>query len=72
MAAIDGSLDWHFHYWGGEANEALNRQLSKADTILLGRTTYEAMATYRLQKAMDLTGPREDQLFITIINNYGK
>ena len=39
-------LDWHFKYWTAEMAEFMEQQLASADTILLGRLTYEAMANY--------------------------
>ncbi len=44
-------LDWHFTYWTAEMAEALCEQLLKADTILLCRVTYLAMAKFWPAKA---------------------
>jgi dihydrofolate reductase len=42
----DGELDWHLTSWTTEMGDAMCSQLAKADTILLGRITYNAMAAY--------------------------
>ena len=46
MAGPDNGLDWHFQCWNDEMAESVTRQLSAMDTILLGGTTYRAMAPY--------------------------
>jgi len=65
-------LDWHFTCWTAEMAEALGQQLERADTILLGRVTYLAMAKYWPAKAMDVAAPREDLAFIQMMNRYRK
>lgn len=65
-------LDWHFEKWGPDLASAFGRQLSDADTILLGRVTYDAMARYWPQKAQDLCFPREDIAFADMMNSYTK
>jgi len=57
-------LDWHFTCWTAEMAEALSEQLKKADTIILGRVTYLAMAKYWPAKATDITAAPQDLLFI--------
>src|SRR6185503_15850923 len=41
MAGPNCELDWHFNSWNDEMARSLTEQLSKADTILLGRVTYK-------------------------------
>ena len=65
-------LDWHFQSWTSNMAEALTMQLSCADTILLGRATYAAMAEYWPSKALDLSCPREDLAFAEMMNRYIK
>lgn len=72
MSGPNCELDWHFQSWTTEMAEALCEQLDKADTILLGRITYTAMAKYWPSKAMDLTYPREDIAFAEMMNQYTK
>jgi dihydrofolate reductase len=46
--SIDGVVedpqDWHFPYFNDEMGIAVNRQLGSADTVLLGRNTYDSFA----------------------------
>lgn len=72
MAGPDCELDWHFGSWNREMAESLSEQLSKADTILLGRVTYTAMAEYWPYKANDSSLPAEDLLFAKMMNSYHK
>ncbi len=65
-------LDWHFRTWTTEMAEALCDQLGRADTILLGRVTYAAMAKYWPYRTMDLSYPREDIAFAEMMNHYTK
>lgn len=72
MSGPDCELDWHFQSWTNDMADSLYEQLSKADTILLGRITYNAMAKYWPFKAKDLSFPREDIAFAEMMNNYTK
>ena len=46
MSGPHGELDWHFPYWTDAMTNYAIEQLGFADTILLGRKTYEAMAEH--------------------------
>lgn len=35
---------WHFPYWGDEMGQAVGSQMAAADTLLLGRRTYQEFA----------------------------
>ena len=72
MAGPECELDWHFNYWNGEIARCAGEQLSNADTILLGRITYCAMANYWPSKTKDLSWPREDIAFADLINSCHK
>jgi len=72
MSGVNCELDWHFKCWNGEMAETACKQLSNADTILLGRVTYLAMARYWPFKAMSLCLPREDIDFAEMMNSYTK
>jgi len=72
MAGPDCELDWHFNSWNGEMAQAAAQQLSQADTIILGRITYRAMAMYWPMQAMSLLCPREDILFADMMNTHTK
>ena len=65
-------LDWHFKHWTSKMAEALARQLSRADTIVLGRVTYCAMAKFWMSKSGDPGLPREDLAFADMMNRYRK
>jgi dihydrofolate reductase len=72
MAGPDCELDWHFQRWDSEMAESLSEELGKADTIILGRVTYSAMANYWPMRAACLSIPREDIAFADMMNNYTK
>ena len=48
--SLDGVIEapeqWHFPYFNDEMGEAVGSQMAAADTMLLGRHTYEAFAAY--------------------------
>ena len=72
MAGPNCELDWHFSRWTAEMAEIQSRQLSCADTILLGRVTYNAMAAYWSAVRCDLRFPREDLAFAGLMNSRQK
>ena len=72
MAGPNSELDWHFSRWTAEMAEIQTKQLSRADTVLLGRVTYNAMATYWSAIRSDLCFPREDLAFADLINSRQK
>ena len=65
-------LDWHFERWNRGMGARLMQELGAVDTILLGRTTYLAMAQYWTGKEMDPFCPREDIAFAAMLNGYPK
>ncbi|WP_262712734.1 dihydrofolate reductase family protein [Flavobacterium alkalisoli] len=65
-------LDWHFNTWTTEMAECLAEELKKADSVIFGRITYNAMAAYWSAKGIDLTGPVEDRAFAEMLNTYTK
>jgi len=72
MAGPGSELDWHFNYWNEEMSECASEQLSCADTILLGRVTYNAMAKYWPYVASNRSYPRRDIAFADMMNNHNK
>jgi dihydrofolate reductase len=72
MAGPNCELDWHFSRWTAEMAEMQSKQLSRADAILLGRTTYNAMAAYWSAVRSDLSFPREDLAFADLMNSRKK
>jgi dihydrofolate reductase len=72
MAGPDCELDWHFERWSQEMAESLSEELGKADTIILGRVTYDAMASYWPMRSACMSTPREDIAFADMMNNYTK
>jgi dihydrofolate reductase len=41
---VDNPQDWHFPYFNGEMGAAVSATLGAADTVLLGRKTYDSFA----------------------------
>ena len=72
MAGPNSELDWHFNYWNDEMAEEAAMQLNKADTILLGRITYSAMAEYWPFQAVNPNFARQDIAFADMMNNHRK
>jgi len=72
MCGPDDELDWHFQAWSGQMGQMLAEELSKADTILLGRITYCAMAAYWPKPANALSLSRDDLAFADMMNSYSK
>jgi dihydrofolate reductase len=72
MSGPDCELDWHFKYWNSEMEDELCTELAKADTIILGRITYNAMAKYWPLKLADPLCWGEGFAFANMMNNYKK
>src|SRR5687768_13225541 len=72
MSGPDCELDWHFRLWNSEMSQYAGEQLARADTILLGRITYEAMAQYWPSRIIDMSHPREDIAFAEMMNRHLK
>jgi dihydrofolate reductase len=72
MAGPNGNLDWHVPYWNEEMSRVTSAQLSNADTILLGRVTYNAMAGYWPAQQASSYAAREDVAFADMMNSYAK
>jgi len=72
ISGANCELDWHFDSWTADMATSLCDQLSNADTILLGRITYCAMARYWPSKASDLSFARDDIAFAYMMNSYDK
>ncbi len=72
LSGPGGELDWHFNSWTAEMGDALCGELAKADTILLGRKTYAAMAAWWPSKLADPCCRGEDVAFANMMNTYRK
>lgn len=72
MAGPAGELDWHFRFWNEEMADYGVMQLMQADTILLGRKTYNVMAGYWPLVSCNPCFPRSDIAFADMMNNYQK
>jgi len=72
MAGRNEELDWHFRFWNEEMARVALRQLGSADTLLLGRKTYQAMAAYWPVQALNPGYPREDIAYAEMMNRCGK
>lgn len=72
MSGPAGELDWHFNSWSEEMAACAAEQLGKADTIVLGRITYCAMAMYWPLQTINVSCAREDVVFADMMNSYTK
>ena len=56
--SLDGVVEapetWHFPYFNDEMGEIVGSQMAAADTMLLGRRTYEEFAAYWADKGDDV------------------
>lgn len=72
LSGPGGELDWHFESWTCDMEERLMLELSEADIILLGRITYQQMASYWLGKTMDLLCARDEIALAAMMNRHQK
>lgn len=71
ISGPDCELGWHFECWTTQMGEFLCDQLEKADTILLGRRTYEGMAQY-WGEGKDPAIPLEGRVIRELMNRHKK
>ena len=59
--SLDGVVDapqtWHFPYYNDEMAEVVGSQIADADTIVLGRRTYEEWASSWPNRAVSSSSP---------------
>jgi dihydrofolate reductase len=72
ISGPDGELDWHINCWSGEMGDVLCARLAKADTLLLGRVTYQAMARYWPGKLNSSSCREIDYAFAEMMCRYEK
>lgn len=72
MAGPNGDLSWHFRFWDDELCHLLSQQLHLADTILLGRNTYQAMAGYWSGIQGSLGAAKQDLVMAHLLNQTNK
>jgi dihydrofolate reductase len=72
MAGPRGELDWHFPHWNEEMANFAYEQLCLMDSILLGRVTYQAMASYWPYEANNTACGRQEQDYAYMMNHYEK
>lgn len=72
MAGPGGELDWHFPHWNDEMATFAYEQLCTMDSILLGRVTYQAMASYWPYEANNTAHGRLECAYANMMNNHTK
>ena len=72
IAGPKGELDWHFPFWNTEMCESLCGILCEADTILLGRKTYNAFAGYLAGSGTETAIATEDHVLWDMMSRYAK
>ncbi|WP_315820747.1 dihydrofolate reductase family protein [Paraflavitalea speifideaquila] len=72
MAGPHGELDWHFPLWNDEMASFAYEQLCLIDSIMLGRVTYQAMASYWPYEGNNGSYGRLDCDYANKMNNYAK
>jgi dihydrofolate reductase len=68
----NGELDWHFDNWNDEMEACLNEQTKNVDTILVGRVTYEGMASHWPKVEKNPAARRKDIEFAWLMNSLPK
>lgn len=68
MAGMNGELDWHVAHWSSELMENALDQLRNTDTLLIGRNTYQQMASYWPVAATKKSFTLEDREFAERMN----
>ena len=68
----NGELDWHFENWNDEMEEYVNEQTKTVDTILVGRVTYEVMASHWPKVVNNASARRKDIEFGWLMNTLPK
>ena len=72
MSGPEGQLDWHQETWDEGMSEQWLAQLESSDTLLLGRVTYEAMASYWMMGPLNQNFPRQDLAIADRMNFHRK
>jgi len=72
MSGPGDQLDWHLQCWTSEMGDELCSQLLKADTIILGRVTFNQMAAYWPAKSFGHHCRDEDFAYANMMNSYTK
>lgn len=72
MAGPKGELDWHEPYWDNEMGQVISKHLGDADTLLIGRNTYQCMAPYWQAQQSNISTAREIVDFADMMNRYQK
>jgi dihydrofolate reductase len=72
MSGPEGQLDWHMETWDEGMSEQWLTQLEYSDTLLLGRVTYEAMASYWTMNPLKQNFPRRDLAIADRMNSHRK
>ena len=72
ISGIESELDWHFQNWSSDMANLLSQELGEADTIVLGRSTYDAMSAYWPIQSDCPSFPREDIAFAEMMNSHTK
>ena len=72
MSGPRQELDWHIESWSEAMSNRLLDILDLADTLLLGRVTYEAMAPYWSFQPLSANIPRQDQSIADKMNRHTK
>lgn len=72
LSGPDHDLNWHVDNWTTEMGDRLGIELNRADTILLGRVTYQTMAAYWPIQSANLLCARDDIAMVDMMNTFRK
>jgi dihydrofolate reductase len=65
-------MDWHFRHWSPDMGDALCSELYKADTVLMGRVTYNVFSRFANPTLQFAATGRDNFPFFDMLNRYHK
>jgi dihydrofolate reductase len=72
LSGPDCEMDWHFKYWSVDMGEFLCTELSKADTVLMGRATYDVFSRFANRPPPFGAAANDLYPFFDMLNQYRK
>jgi dihydrofolate reductase len=64
-------MDWHFKHWTADMGDALCKHLSNADTVLMGRVTYQVFSRFA-DPRLQMNSGYDNFPFFDMMNRYKK
>lgn len=65
-------MDWHFRYWSPTMSDLLISELARADTVIMGRVTYNVFRQFSNSELQFQVTGRDNFPFFDMLNKYQK